>query len=742
MVIGGGIAGCSTAYHLAKMGIRDVILVERATLSSGTTWHSAGNMETYRDDALAFEMVRYAVDSFPILEQETGLSVGWRRTGRVMYTDREDRLQVFQALPELGRLRGIELQSLSPSEVHARLPIIEAEGLTGGLWVPGDGRVNPTDLVMAYARAARHMGVTIVQETSVSEINSANGSITGIETTAGMIETDTVIVAAGLWSNELTETCGIRLPLYALEHLYLITEPVAGLDRNLPMFLSYDDQLYGREEVGGLIIGCLDSDAIPISSKKLGQDFAFSLLDERWDQFEPYMLTAMKRFPVLEHAGIKMLLNGPESFTPDDKMLLGPVPKVSGLYVLAAMNSNGIALSPAAGRYIAEWVSNGAPGTDVSTIDIRRFHESQATEEYIENRVTEVAGFACAMPREEYDYQTSRDIRKSPLHETLRTSGAYFKSVCGWERPHWFTTAEKDNHWLDIVDEEWRTTEHGNLAIDRSSDVKIGLYGDACTHWLLERCVTFDADTSAQLQTVILVDKAHRPQSMAHAVRLDDGWLLIAGPEQETRLKEFLRRNPPPHNQKKIDYTTTHGCLEIVGKNRHGLGGTVSNVMSVVADEDLGAIFIVAPTDAMIGIWNQVTKQPGIPVRPGGFLAREALRIRAGLPTFPDDIDPFTPLQFFSPASNVPFRLGGKLATEPHKRMVRCSSPWPLAGRSSGAAVISDERVVGKVTSAMRLPSWQSAIALVRIHADVEKTASLTLLAEGQQWPLHQGTAE
>ncbi len=264
VVIGGGIAGCSAAYHLATLGLNDVLLLERSSLSSGTTWHSTGSMETYRENALKFEMLRYTVNSFPGLQAESGQQLGWRNLGRVMYTDRESRFEIFKTLPELGRARGIDIELLSARGVGERLPIIDTQDLIGGIWVPSDGCVNPTDVVMAYAKAARNRGVRIREQVRILEILVTGGSVRGVVTEHGTVGCDTVVVAAGRWSSAITGTCGVRLPLFALEHQYIITEAIPGLDRRLPLLLSYDDQIYGREEVGGLILGSLDDNAIPV----------------------------------------------------------------------------------------------------------------------------------------------------------------------------------------------------------------------------------------------------------------------------------------------------------------------------------------------------------------------------------------------------------------------------------------------------------------------------------------------
>ena len=474
LIIGGGIGGVSAAYHLAMLGVANVMLLERAALSSGTTWHSTGNMETYRADPLIFEMVRYAARTYPRIAEESRRDIGWRVVGRVMYTDREERWEQLQTLPELGRARGIDIEVLTPSGIARRLPIIAEEGLLGGVWVPSDARVNPTDAVGAFAHAARARGALIRERCAVtgSRHSRRRGARRAHERRRDRLRRGRA--RGGIVVGRPAESCGLRLPLHALEHQYLITQPF-GVDRDLPLFLSFDDQLYGREEVGGLIVGSLDDHAIPLATADLPQDFASCLLSERWDQFEPYMSTAMRRFPALATTPVKMLLNGPESFTPDGQMLLGPVPGASGLYAVCGFNSNGMALAPAAGRYIAEWIVEGAPSADVSALDVRRFSSVQSDPAYLRERVTEIPGYHCRMRRPDEDYRTARDVRRSPLHEELAREGARFSQVNGWERALWLEhgmRAPREALWLEAIAEEVRAAEDGVLLIDRSTDVK------------------------------------------------------------------------------------------------------------------------------------------------------------------------------------------------------------------------------------------------------------------------------
>jgi glycine/D-amino acid oxidase-like deaminating enzyme len=711
VVIGGGVGGCSAAYHLAALGRKDVLLLERATLSSGTTWHSTGNMETYRDDPLIFSMVRYAVESIPQLEMESGRSVGWRNVGRVMYTDREDRLESFRCLPELGRVRGIAIDLLSPAEIARRLPIIDPADLLGGVWIPSDGRVNPTDLVMAYAKAARARGVRIRENLPVSQIIVRDGAVCGVATPEGAIACNTVLVAAGLWSGEIVRSCGLALPLYALEHQYLITEPIAGLDREMPLFLSYDDQLYGREEVGGLMVGSLDDHAIAVSSAELPQNFAHALLNERWDQFEPYMATAMRRFPLLRTAGVKMLLNGPESFTPDGQMLLGPVPGASGLYCACGFNSNGIALSPAAGKYIAEWMVEGAPRADVSPLDVRRFAGALATESFMRARATEIPGFSCRLHAAGDDYQTARNVRLSPVHRELAAAGAHFKSVNGWERPLWFEGGARCATWLDAVAAETAAAGSGALIVDRSSDTKIAVRGAGSDEWLASR-VTFPTSArSTEARAALFRGRTGEIEAMGRILPWDGAWLLTVDPEQETRLKGWLRAAHCPDHVHALDLTSALALLEI-----HGPAATsLVPHTSLTRDPAHDSYLLTSAVDAVGRLWLALRAGGTLSApRLGGHFAEEALRIAHGIPRFGRETSAFR--------------------REP-AHLAAYASP-SLPGFGAREAIVCGDEVVGELTSRAAMPGWPATLSLALVRPEAATSAQLEFVAAGRRWPL------
>lgn len=758
LIIGGGIGGMSAAYHLAKLGVEDVLVLERAKLGSGTTWHSTGNMETYRADPLIFEMVSYAAHAYPKIANDSRRDIGWRVVGRVMYTDREERWEHMRTLPELGRACGIDIELLSPTGLRTRLPIIAAEELIGGIWVPSDARVNPTDAVSALGQLARACGVTIREHCPVLGITLRDDSVHGVITSAGEISCDIIVLAAGLWSGDLAKSCGLRLPLHALEHQYLITQP-CGIERNLPLFLSFDDQLYGREEVGGLIVGSLDDHAIPISTAQLPQDFASCLLNERWEQFEPYMATAIRRFPALQTTPVKMLLNGPESFTPDGQMLLGPVPGVTGLYAACGFNSNGMALAPAAGRYIAEWIVEGAPSADVAALDVRRFSKVQSTEAYLRERVTEIPGYHCRMRSPDDDYQTARDIRRSPLHDQLTAEGAKFTSVNGWERALWFDRGALDPSWLSAVAQEAAAAAEGALLIDRSADVRYLLVGVGVREWLKVHAPPLLRVCESHAMLTPMPGAHGEVEALARMLeRQTDHCWLTASPEQETRLGEWLRVNLPNHIRT-VDQTGTYACLELRGPRRAALLQNASGsdaAESLQGDPPVGwlanaqidafedplqdSTVITVASEFAADVWRRLCAAgKKCDLELGGHMAEEAVRIARGIPAFGREIGPAT---LISEMQSAAIRLApaGTRADVPHTHraciVAAFTSPMPLLGFGAHDIILDEGRPVGELTSRVRLPGWEATLALGRLDATRWRGQSLQTVVGGATWPL------
>jgi len=766
IVIGGGIGGGSVAYHLAALGVRDVLLLERSELACGTTSHSTGNMETYRDDPLLFSMVRYAVESLPGLQSESGQEVGWRNVGRVMYTDSEQRMELLRAVPELGRMRGIEVELLTAKQLAERLPVIDSSEILGGIWVPSDGRVDPSNVAVAYVRAARMRGARVRTRTPVLKIVIRGARVSGVRTAAGeMLECNTVVVAAGLWSSAIVATCDVTLPLYALEHQYLITKPISGVNRNMPLFISYDDQLYGREETGGLIVGSLDDDAIPVTSAESPAHLSDALLNERWEQFEPYLKIAMRRFPVLRTAGVKMLVNGLESFTADGQMLLGPVPGVQGLYCACGFNSNGIALAPAAGKFLAEWIVEGAPSADVSRLDVRRFGRTVASEVFMRERVTEVPGYSCRIHTPADDYKTARNIRLSPIHAGLAAIGAHFISVNGWERPAWIGAAEgPPRAWLETVASEAAAATQGVLAIDRSTDVKIALVGPGADDWLTAHVTAYKAEEESISQVVAFPSPAGLAQAFGRIMPWNGGYLLTADPEQEARLTEWVRTAPVPQAMHTCDVSAGIAMFEFQGPKVAEMLSALLNVSNIqstlaaktlhwagatrvraVADPAHGSTVLLVPADGAMYVWKRLMAVSLVfGLKPGGFFAQEIKRIELGIPRFGQDITPFDQVStVFGDKSTLSgeqlrsLKPGAAASKEPMMRIGVAASEV-IPGFGTNEAVVLGDRVVGELTSRAGLPGSAETLGLAVIRSDEVTSQSLILVTQGKRLPLRR----
>ena len=374
VIIGGGIIGCSVAWHLTRLGVTDVLLIERHQLGSGTTWHSAGNITRLSESAPDLDLATYGASLYADFEKRGEHSVGWRNCGRVMLARCPDRVAQLERIVAACHAQGVGADFLSMAEVHEKLPIMHLDDIKSAIWSPGDGRVNPTDLLAAYAREARQGGARLVEGVAVGDVLIEHARVAGVVTPRGEVRCETVINCAGLWARDLGLRHGVDIPLYANEHFYLLTEPVEGVHRDMPTFRDPDGLIYGREEIGGLLLGCFDRNAKPIAANALPEDFAFGLLNEDWDQFDPYLREWLHRIPALQHTGVKMLLNGPESFTKDCCPIMGEAPTLAGYYVLAGMNSAGVQMSAGMGQVLANWVVAGDPGVDVDRFDILRFH--------------------------------------------------------------------------------------------------------------------------------------------------------------------------------------------------------------------------------------------------------------------------------------------------------------------------------------------------------------------------------
>eukprot|EP00536_Pseudo-nitzschia_multiseries_P001829 jgi/Psemu1/294598/fgenesh1_pm.23_\ len=457
--VGGGIIGTSIAYHLGKLGVEDVLLLERDRLTSGTTWHAAGLMTTFGSlSGTSMAMRMYTRELYrTILPEETGMATGMMTVGFIELACTEDRLHYFRRVAAFNRFCGIEVVELTPSEVRERFPLIRTEGILAGFWVPEDGRVNPTDATMAFAKGARQRGVAIREGVRVEDVVATDPVATGMpRAVRGVQLTDegsgkiteiganVVVNCAGMWARQLGEASGVSIPNQAAEHYYLITDEIPGLDPRWPVVEDPSKCIYVRPEGNGLLVGFFEWDGAPWNPKKIPKDFSFGEIEPDWDRMEPYLLSAMERLaPEVQTAGIKKFFCGPESFTPDNSPLIGPAPELKNYYVAAGMNSVGILTGGGVGKILAQWIKNGgiAPNDfDVTGINVNRFQKYQSNPDFRKDRVSEALGNTYKLLYPDHQPHTCRGAKKSPLHDRLANHGAYFRDVSGWEAPSWYAT--------------------------------------------------------------------------------------------------------------------------------------------------------------------------------------------------------------------------------------------------------------------------------------------------------------
>jgi len=441
VIIGGGIIGCSVAYHLAHLGVTDVVLLERKTLTSGTTWHAAGLVPQLRATQNLTKLAKYTSELLKNLKEETGQETGFKQPGSITIANNKERFEELKRGASMARVFGVEVEVITSQEAADIWPLMNAKDLVGAVWLPNDGQTNPTDTTRALAKGAQQLGAKVIEGVKVTEVCHANGRVTGVITDQGAIKADFVVNCGGMWAREIGKSVGVNVPLHAAEHFYVVTEPVKDLQRNLPTLRDPDGYTYYKEEVGAILAGFFEPNAKPWGMKGIPEDFEFGTLPEDWDHLEPSFDKMIHRMPIMEQIGIHTFFNGPESFTPDDSYQLGESPELKGFFVAAGFNSIGIQSSGGAGKVLAEWIVNGHPPMDLWDVDIRRNMPFQGNSKYLFERTTESLGLLYEMHWPFKQYKTSRNIRKSALHGRLEAQNACFGTAAGWERANWFAPA-------------------------------------------------------------------------------------------------------------------------------------------------------------------------------------------------------------------------------------------------------------------------------------------------------------
>ncbi len=449
VVIGGGVAGTSCAYHLAKFGWKDVVLLERDQLTSGTTWHAAGLIGQLGATSTITKLRKYSLDLYNELEKTTGLSTGLKQNGAITVASSKERMQELLRQATTAQLSNVEVEVLDKERIKELYPVVKNEDLVGGVYMPKDGQADPVGVTNVLAKAAKMLGVQIFEKSPVKKILLKNKHICGVETNQGKIDCEYVVLATGMWSRQIGEDIGVSVPLYPNEHFYVITEPMNNLPKDLPVLRDYNACLYLKEDAGKMLVGIFEPNAKPAfkNSGRVPDDFSFGEFPDDFDHFEPYLEKSFHRLPMLENAGIRKFFSGPESFTPDTQYLLGETPEVKNLYTCCGFNSIGIASSGGAGRVTAEWMINGHINEDLFSLDIKRFQKLHSSKKFIMDRVTETLGDLYGMHWPYKQHTTSRNEKLLPYHEELKKAGACFGVAGGFERPMWYSLNEKKSEY-------------------------------------------------------------------------------------------------------------------------------------------------------------------------------------------------------------------------------------------------------------------------------------------------------
>ncbi len=576
VIIGGGIIGVSTAYHLAKLGWKDTVVLERHKLTSGSTFHAAGLVGQLRSSAGITQLLGHSVALYKMLEQETGLATGWKMNGGLRLACNAERWTEVKRQATTARSFGLEMHLLTPKEAQALWPLMDVSDVIGAAFLPTDGQANPSDITQSLAKGARQHGALIYEDTEVTGIEVEAARVKAVVTSRGRIACEVAVNCAGQWAREVGRMAGVNVPLVSVEHQYMITEPIPGVTSTLPTLRDPDRLTYYKEEVGGLIMGGYEPNPIAWGQNGIPAGFNYQLLQQNWDHFQQLVEQAMSRVPALQTAGIKELVNGPESFTPDGNFILGEAPELRGFFVGAGFNAFGIASGGGAGKALAEWIAGGEPPFDLWPVDIRRFGRSHSDETWVRKRTLEAYSkhYTMAWPYEEHS--SGRPLRRSPLYDRLKAQGACFGEKLGWERPNWFA-AEGERpediytfgrpNWFAAVAREHTATRERVALFDQSSFAKflvIGKGAEAALSWICANDVTRPA--GSLVYTQMLNARGGIECDLTVSRIAQDRYYIVTGTGFATHDFDWISRNIPVGlDAHVIDMTSAYAVLSLMG---------------------------------------------------------------------------------------------------------------------------------------------------------------------------------
>jgi len=746
VIIGGGIVGASIAYHLTELGWTDVVLLERNTLTSGTTWHAAGLVGCLRATQNMTRLAAYSAELYESLERDMGHATGFQKVGSLSVAANPERMEELVRGAGMANAFGVDVDVITADDLCARYPLLNPEGIVGGVWLPGDGQASPVDTTMALAAVAKQRGARIFEGVSVQRIRTEGGRAIGVETDHGPMDAEHVVTAAGMWSHKLGRDVGVNIPLHACEHFYLVTEPIEGLPASLPVLRDQDRCIYVKTEAGRLMVGAFEPVAKPYGMGGLPTDQPFLQLDEDWEHLAPIYEAACERIPILADVGIRLFFNGPESFTPDDRYLLGETPELRNHWVATGFNSIGMQSAGGAGKVLAEWMVKGRPPMDLWDVDVRRMQPFQTNSRYLHDRSIEALGLLYAMHWPFRQVETARGVRRSPVHDRLVGLGACNGESGGWERPNWYAPEGVEpvyeytygrQNWFEHSAAEHRACREGAAYFDQTSLAKLLVQGpDACA--VLNRISSADVDVEpgTSVYTTWLNDRGGIEADLT-VNRLDEErFLVVTAFSTQVKDADWVTRHTPDGARMTVtDVTSGYAVLGVFGPKARDIVAPLTDAdlsneafpFGTLQEIDLAYARAIAvrrtymgelgwelyvPTEFALGAFDALWES-GAPagLTPAGHHAMNSLRMEKAYRHWGDDIgDEDTPLEaglswgvafdkpggFIGHDALVAQREAGVI-----RRLVqfRLDDPEPLLYHDE--PVLRDGHLVGRITSGM-----------------------------------------
>ena len=774
VIIGGGIIGASIAYHLTELGWTDVVLLERNTLTSGTTWHAAGLVGCLRATQNMTRLAAYSAELYESLERDQGHATGFQKVGSLSVAANPERMEELVRGAGMASAFDVEVDIITAEDLVSRWPLLNPEGIIGGAWIPGDGQASPVDTTMALAAVAKERGARIFEGVSVERIRVKDGRAIGVETDQGPMDAEHVVTAAGMWSHKLGRDVGVNIPLHACEHFYLVTEPIDGLPASLPVLRDQDRCIYVKTEAGRLMVGAFEPVAKPYGMGGLPTDKPFLQLDEDWEHLAPIYEAACERIPILADVGIRLFFNGPESFTPDDRYLLGETPELRNHWVATGFNSIGMQSAGGAGKVLAEWMVNGRPPMDLWDVDIRRMQPFQTNRRYLHDRSIEALGLLYAMHWPFRQVETARGVRRSPVHDRLVALGACLGEGGGWERPNWYApdgvepvyeyTYGRQN-WFEHSAAEHRACREGAAYFDQTSLAKLLVQGpDACA--VLNRISSADVDVEpgTSVYTTWLNDRGGIEADLT-VNRLDEErFLVVTAYSTQVKDADWITRHTPDGARMTVtDVTSGYAVLGVFGPKARDIVAPLTDAdlsneafpFGTLQEIDLAYARAIAvrrtymgelgwelyvPTEFALGAFDALWES-GAPngLVAAGYHAMNSLRMEKAYRHWGDDIgDEDTPLEaglswgvaFDKPGGFIGHdALVAQREAGVTRRLVqfRLDDPEPLLYHDE--PVLRDGQLVGRITSGMYGHTVGAALGMS--YVDCEPSTPRAQVIEG-----------